>query len=599
MTQTKSQNIKLLRKTIGFVILFQLCIYFNYSYAQNKIEKKWWNPTSTEFPVIEGQGWPNEVSSKYYRFPARAEKNIRKGVWNLSKQSAGLSIRFWTNADSIFIKYKLKGFLAFPHMPATGVSGVDLYTKSYNGKWLRCWGNYTIKKSSDYTFIIEGESEFYKKHGREYKLYLPLYNEVETLKIGIDKAFNLNPIPLRKEKPIVVYGTSICQGACASRPGMAWTNIVERRLDRPIINLGFSGKGRLEPEIIDLMTEIDTKLYILDCLPNLYPNEDDTYQLTINAVKKLKEKRPDIPIILTAHVGYADEFTKKSNQDKWKALNNDLEKAFYKLKLEGYSKIFLLNKEDIDLNQDAFVDRIHPNDFGMVQYANAYEKLIREILNEKSGNSATTIPVAQSRDVYVYDWEKRHQEILELNKTNPPKTCLFGDSILHFWGGQPECKIARGENSWDSILKPMGVRNFGYGYDMIENVLWRIHHEELDGYKPEKIVLMIGTNNLFSNTNNDIVAGLENLIKTINFRQPESEILLVGILPRKGSEKKIKRINFKISQLAELNNIQYHDFVDSFLLKNGKLDESLFTDGLHPNNQGYMVLAKRIKYICD
>jgi GDSL-like Lipase/Acylhydrolase family len=96
-----------------------------------------------------------------------------------------------------------------------------------------------------------------------------LYNSVQWMEIGIQEGTLFNPLPTRKEKPIVVYGTSIAQGGCASRPGMAWPAILGRKLDRPLINLGFSGNGRLEKEVIDLMIEIDAKLFVLDCLPNL------------------------------------------------------------------------------------------------------------------------------------------------------------------------------------------------------------------------------------------------------------------------------------------------------------------------------------------
>ena len=88
-------------------------------------EISWWNPADSEFNVIAGQAWSGEVESIYHRFPSRAKESVKKGVWNLSRQSAGPSIRFWSNFDTINIKYKLKGFIAFPHMPATGVSGVD------------------------------------------------------------------------------------------------------------------------------------------------------------------------------------------------------------------------------------------------------------------------------------------------------------------------------------------------------------------------------------------------------------------------------------------------------------------------------------------
>ena len=578
-------------------ILLLILLVVKVSFAQEVSEIKWWNPASNEYAVISGQAWPNEVNAVYHRLPAKSEKEVRAAVWGLSKQSAGLSIRFWSNSDNISVRYKVKGGLNMPHMPSTGVSGLDLYSKSYDGEWLRCWGAYSINKTSNYNFIVDENSNAYKKNGREYQLFLPLYNEVDTLEIGVNEASFFKALPIRKEKPIVAYGTSICQGACASRPGMAWTNILERKLERPVINLGFSGNGKLEPELIDLMTEVDAKLYILDCLPNLNPDKDDTYLLTLNAVKRLKEKRPDVPVILTAHIGYADGLTNKKSSDKYIKLNKALYSAYITLKSEGYTKVFLLKKEDLNLNFDSYVDKIHPNDYGMVQYANAYEKLIREILGESIGNIATTIPKTQSRDISVYRWEDRHQEILELNKVDPPKVCLFGNSIINFWGGEPKSSITTGQDSWERIMKPMGVRNFGFGWDRIENVLWRVYHDELDGFEAEQIVIMIGTNNLDLNNENEIIKGLENLVKAIRTRQPKSSILMIGILPRSRKEKQIDSLNLKIAQLADLENINFNNIDSPLLLENGRIDETLFTDGLHPNNKGYMIIAKNLQRV--
>ena len=574
--------------------LFAFILFLSPIFAQEKTDIKWWNPAEHEFPVISGQAWANEVESQFHRLPARAEQNVRKAVWNLSKQAAGLSIRFWSNAKNIRVKYTLKGGLSLPHMPATGVSGLDLYGKTPHGDWIRHWGFYSLDKESSYTFTIDSDTETYYQYGREYQLFLPLYNEIESLEIGIEDGSFLNPLPIRKEKPIVAYGTSICQGACASRPGMAWTNILERRLDRSILNLGFSGNGRLEPELIDLMTEIDAKLYILDCLPNLSPERDNTQLLVLNAVKRLKEKRPHTPIILTAHVGYADGFTNQENKDRYIPLNEDLGKAFNQLKSEGYTDVFLLVKDTIGLEFDSFVDIIHPNDYGMLQYSDAYEQLIREILNEPKGEISTTIPKTQSRDVAVYQWENRHQAILEGNRQNPPKICLFGDSIINFWGGEPKSSIANGADSWEEILSPLGIRNFGYGWDRIENVLWRVQHGELDGFESESIILMIGTNNLHLNTDSEIISGLQNLIQAIKIRQPKSQLHLIGILPRTKKEARVKEINLKIAELAQFVNIPYADIGSPFLLENGTLNESLFTDGLHPNAEGYRLLAKQL-----
>ena len=577
------------------IILLLTLLVVQISFAQEKTEVKWWNPASSEFSVISGQAWPNEVNSIYHRLPAKSEKEVRAAVWGLSKQSAGLSIRFWTNSDSIFIKYKVKGNIAMPHMPSTGVSGLDLYSKSYDGEWLRCWGAYSV--GHNYNFLIDEHSDAYKKHGREYQLFLPLYNEVDILEIGVTEKSFFKALPIRKEKPIVAYGTSICQGACASRPGMAWTNILERKLERPVINLGFSGNGRLEPELIDLMTDIDAKVYILDCLPNLNPDKDDAFQLILNAVRKLKEKKPNVPVILTAHIGYASELTNKAWNDWNNELNKALNRAFSHLRSEGYSDIFLLQKDDLVFTFDSYVDNIHPNDFGMVQYANVYEALIRKILEEPVGKLSTTIPKTQSRDISVYKWEDRHQEILKLNQLAPPKVCLFGNSIINFWGGEPIASITNGKDSWESIMKPLDIRNFGFGWDRIENVLWRVYHDELDGFEAEQIVLMIGTNNLHINTESEIITGLEELINAIRIRQPKSSILMIGILPRTGKEELVKRLNLKIAQLADLENIDYKSIGESLLLEDGKIDETLFLDGLHPNNNGYTKLAKKLQFV--
>lgn len=583
----------MIKKYTLLLLLFTILV----SFAQEKTELKWWNPANNTTSVIAGNGWPKAGASIYHRLPSKAEKKVRNAVWNLSKHAAGLSIRFWSNAPTIHVKYKLKRPTAMPHMPATGVSGLDLYGKTSNGEWIRNWGTYSINETSTYSFVMDGESNFHKKHGREYQLFLPLYNEVESLEIGIDSDSFLDPLPIRQEKPIVAYGTSICQGACASRPGMAWTNILERKIERPVINLGFSGNGRLEPELIDLMSEIDAKIYILDCLPNLSPKKHDTQLLLVNAVKKLREKRPNTPIILTAHIGYANSFSNKERRDIPIALNTAMQLAYHQLKAEGYTSIFMLQKEDINLNFDSFVDYIHPNDLGMMQYADAYEKIIREILDEPIGNLATTVPKTQSRDIAVYKWEDRHQNILNTNKTNPPKICFFGNSIVHFWGGQVNDPLFNGQDSWTNILQPLGIRNFGFGWDKIENMLWRIQHDELDGFEAAQIIVMAGTNNLDSDTENDIIQGIKNLIQAIKRRQPNSSLTLIGILPRAGKEQQIKTINQKTAKIAAIEGVLFKDIGTSLLLENGEINKDLFLDGLHPNGKGYTRIAKNIAEI--
>ena len=126
-------------------LLFTLVLSFQYFtlFSQTTSDYKWWNPAQQDFPVVEGQAWPEEVASPYDRMPSRAEKTVREAVWNLSRHGAGLMIRFRSNSSEIKVRYGVSGNHAMPHMPATGVSGVDLYAISSDGDWLWCAGKYS------------------------------------------------------------------------------------------------------------------------------------------------------------------------------------------------------------------------------------------------------------------------------------------------------------------------------------------------------------------------------------------------------------------------------------------------------------------------
>ena len=563
--------------------------------AQKSGNTTWWNPEKSGFPVIEGQAWPGQVKSYYDRLPATAEKTVRPEVWNLSRNSAGLVIRFRSNAAKISVRYTVGGALNMPHMPSTGVSGVDLYAKNCDGGWIWAAGRYSFGDTVRYDFNGIDPSEAYHREGREYRLYLPLYNSVKWLEIGVPDSSGLEPLPLRQEKPVVVYGTSIAMGGCASRPGMAWTAIVGRDLDRPLINLAFSGNGRLEKEITGLIAGIDAKVFILDCLPNLviFPPEEMKVRI-IAAVKELRTKRPLVPILLTDHAGYTDGPVNPTRRKSYSDANLAQHEAFAQLKTEGISNLYLLSYNDISLSMDAMVDGTHPSDLGMQQYADAYVNCLRRILCEPVGACSASNPCTQAREPGMYDWEARHETLIAMNRKSPPRTVFIGNSITHYWGGEPAHPLHRGEDSWKKVLDPAGTRNFGFGWDRVENVIWRVYHDELDGYDAGRVIINIGTNNLHLNSDEEILEGMELLLKAVKERQPDAEILLLGLYPRRDQEKRVSALNLKYAMLAGKMNVRYADVGQDLLKPDGKIDESLFTDGLHPNAEGYGRIADRL-----
>lgn len=554
---------------------------------------KWVDPASNPFPVIQGRGWQDGLAGPYDRLPARAQSLVRAPLWNLSKNAAGLSIRFKTGANSITVRYKVSGSQAMPHMPATGVSGVDLYARDVHGNWRWARGSFSFGDTIVYRFNNLSLSA----REEEFTLYLPLYNTVSWMEIGVPAtaAFQFFPVP--REQPIVVYGTSIMQGACATRPGLAWTNILERKIDRPLINLGFSGNGQLEKPLIDLMNEVDARLYVLDCMPNLvdftrFPKEEINARIRA-AVKSLQEKHPAVPILLVEHsCGLAAVDMDTAIFRKYKASSDLIAEVYTAMKQEGVLNLYLLTDEAIGFDAESTVDGTHPNDIGMMQYAEAYEKIIRSIFHEEKGDMVTTQPIRQRRDHATYDFMTRHEAVLETVRRDPPHVVLIGNSITHFWGGQPESGINRGIESWNRIWQPMQTVNLGFGWDRIENVLWRVHHGELDGYQAEKIILNIGTNNLSVNHSDSLIlGGLQHLMNAIRVRQPKAKIYLSGIYPRRKMEERILQLNRAMARLADGSEIIYADPGKVLLGTDGKINETLFSDGLHPNAAGYLLLG--------
>ena len=330
---------------------------------------------------VEGKGW-TETEAFFDRLPKKAKGVVRPPVWSLSKQSAGIAVRFVTNATAIKAKWELTSpNIALPHMAATGVSGLDLYVKTESGKWRWLAVGRPSKQKNNVSLtsgLIPGK--------REYILYLPLYNGVKSVEIGIPETSKLWKAPARKsgkDKPLIFWGTSITQGGCASRTGMVHTAILGRRLDRPVINLGFSGNGRMEPEVAKLIAELDASVFIMDCLPNVTANvvKKETEPL----VKTLRAAHPETPILLVEDRTYSNAYLKKSSQDRHRTSRLELRNAYERLKKEGVKNLYYLEGNTLlgDDSEDT-VDGSHPTDLGFFRQANAFEKVLKPILEQHS-----------------------------------------------------------------------------------------------------------------------------------------------------------------------------------------------------------------------
>lgn len=248
---------------------------------------------ATQFRII---GKPTYATDTIFsRLPDSLSGHIRQGLWGVGRNSAGIAVRFRSNTSTIGLKWHSTNNFSMNHMTATGVRGLDLYTLQSDGSWTFVnAARPGVKPDNKYTLMSNMTPE-----EREYLLFLPLYDSCSSLEIGIDSTAIIAPpaidLPVA-EKPIVWYGTSITQGGCASRPGMAATDIIERELNRVVINLGFSGNGRLDYEIAEMMAAIDAGIYVLDCLPNV--TTPQIKERTERFYSILRKAHPTTPILM-------------------------------------------------------------------------------------------------------------------------------------------------------------------------------------------------------------------------------------------------------------------------------------------------------------
>ena len=214
---------------------------------------------------------------------------------------------------------------------------------------------------------------------------------------------------------------------------------------------------------------------------------------------------------------------------------------------------------------------------------------------------STLVAVTQDRDKAVYDWNKRHQEVLEIGKEGLADVVFLGDSIIHYWGGLPKAPYARGQTSWDELFQGKRVVNLGFGWDRVENVLWRVQNGELLAHKPRVVVLAIGTNNLQENSAADIRQGIVNVCKEIRTLLPNCKVHVIGILPRMLPAKVLATpaaVNTQLHQhLSGLEGVHFHDISQAFLDEQGALRGQFFSDGLHPNEKGYARFANEIRNV--
>ena len=309
----------------------------------------------------------------FQRLPQKYKKTVREEVWDLSENSAGVSILFSSDTANLSVKWLVKHDLSMNHMTDAGIKGIDLYTKR-NNNWY--YTNTCLPNGKENEQIL---FENIEQKNREYCLFLPLYDTLIDMRIGLDDDSSIENITFQN-KPLVFYGTSITEGGCASRPGLAHTNIISRELGYECINLGFSGNGHLENSVGAIMSDIDASLYVVECMYNV--DKKMINQKTRSLIKAIRANpnSKNTPIVFMEQavidIGHINTEFISSVMEKNEELNRQIQESMN----EGEKDLFIIkHNRAIDEDSEPTVDGIHFNDLGFQRYADHFLKNIKEL----------------------------------------------------------------------------------------------------------------------------------------------------------------------------------------------------------------------------
>ncbi len=322
------------------------------------------------------------TSARYERLPASYEQMSRKPVWGLGRNSAGLFIRFRSNSPGIHARWESLNAVRMNHMPATGIRGVDLYAL-HDGQWRYAGtGRPDMnRKLTEAPLVRNMDGQM-----REYMLYLSLYDGITKLEIGVQEGSMLEVPALdypRTDGKIVMYGTSILQGGCVSRPGMAFTALIGRRTGREVINLGFSGNALLDLEIAELMAQVERPgIFVLDEVPNA--SADHIRERGERFFRILRDAHPDVPVIFVEEPDFPHGVFDQGSRETVAKKNQAQHELFLKLKKAGEKRIYYLPCDHlIGKDGEATVDGVHFTDLGAMRYTDAILPLIRKALRSR------------------------------------------------------------------------------------------------------------------------------------------------------------------------------------------------------------------------
>ncbi len=312
-------------------------------------------------------------NGKFRRLPEAVAAQVSEGVCCLHTNTAGGRVRFVTDSPFVAFYAKIEGVPRFSHMPLTGIAGLDMYAREDGVE------RFVVSFTPPYDIEggYEGIGYFTDKKERIVTINFPLYSSLTKVYIGLQEGASLKEAPAYTyEKPVVTYGSSITQGACASRPGNCYQQFLTRELDCNHWNLGFSGGAKGEEAISDWIKRLEMSAFLYDYDYNA-PTAEHLQATHEKMFRAIREAQPNLPIVIMSRPKY---YLNDDDKKRLEIIRTTYENAI----AVGDENVYLLDGPTLmaDIKDNGTVDYAHPSDSGFASMAKAIIPVLSRILKK-------------------------------------------------------------------------------------------------------------------------------------------------------------------------------------------------------------------------
>ncbi|MFO7611910.1 MAG: SGNH/GDSL hydrolase family protein [Clostridia bacterium] len=303
---------------------------------------------------------------EFIRMPLSVVSKVER-LEELNTNTSGIRVRFETDSRTMTLKAGLGKVSEYMHMPVSAASGFDIYV------------NNIFRTNAKPQFNGTSINEAIDIHGNGktnvIDIYFPLYNSVLSFFIDLEKGA-LKKRHSDSKKPLLFYGSSITQGACASRPGNSYANMLSQMLEHPVHNLGFSGNARGDIQIAEYISTLDISAFVYD----YDHNAGDTEWLAATHgpfFRIIRAAQPNLPVVMMSRPGY-ERWIDTARRNTAVVMTTYLEAL-----KAGDENVYFIDGRTLfgSSGRDrCSVDGTHPNDIGFLRMAETLYPYLKDIL---------------------------------------------------------------------------------------------------------------------------------------------------------------------------------------------------------------------------